>query len=418
MKKTIFAFACLLLLTFSCKEEELIRDEVFEAVSFKGNVEVSVNEFTFSEDGYPVVAQLWAAKPYSTDVDITLEVTTSNTEAGTDFVAIPAVLKIKAGKLISDTLWVKTIDNAVAATTERGFQVKLKSTSQADIKIGFGITNPTQTAIDFTIVDDECSATTGIFNANFNNNIHWISSGTPGDALKPATGTLVGNELTVVGNLIDYGTFPNATITITLAPVSEGATRGSATFGTQTAGTDNDGYEYQFRQKGNGAYDVCEETVTVSYDIYYWDSDWVLWYEATNVFSLVGCTETVDVFNTNLTNKIDYGDGPIEKPASGTISGNELTVTGNLIDYGAFSGATLTIPLTPYKIGGTKGKAFFGEQVTGMDTDGYEYKFVQIGEGSYNICTGKINVEYEIYYRLGAGGWSYWYSVKNEFSIP
>jgi hypothetical protein len=409
--KKIFAFAILLTAALACQEDEKITDTVFEFVSFKGNETVTLNEAGSSEDGYPVVVQLWASKPYTIDIDLTLQTSPTNSVAGVDFVAIPQNLKIKAGKLVSDTLWIKTVNNAVAAPDERSIELTIETVSESDIKIGLGVENPNHQTITFNIVDDECSANTSVFNSNLNNIVNWGGD----DVLIPATGVLVDDELTVTGNLIDYGTFSNGSITIILSPESPGATRGSATFGTQFAGTDNDGYNYQFEQTGTGTYDVCAGTVSVAYDIYYEDGGWVYWYSVTNVFTLISCTETVDIFDASITNTLDWGDGPIVKSATGSVTGDVLTVSGDLIDYGPFSNASLSITLTPYTVGGTKGAASFGEQETGTDDDGYMYKFVQTGTGSYDVCDGKVTIAYDIYYE--DGGWVYWYSVTNEFTI-
>jgi hypothetical protein len=122
------------------------------------------------------------------------------------------------------------------------------------------------------------------------------------------------------------------------------------------------------------------------------------------------------VFNTSLHNAISGSDGSWsdEKSATGVVNkiAGTITVTGDLIAYGAFSGAQLAITLTPDSEGSSTGTATFGEQETGSDSDGYEYKFVEVGTGSYDAS--KIKVEYDIYYM--DGGWVYWYSVINEFS--
>jgi hypothetical protein len=281
MKKLFVILLCAV--AFACGEDQKIIDPVFEFVSIKGNESANLNENTNSEAGYPIVIQLWAAKPYSSDIDLTFQATGTNATAGTDFNLTTTTLKIRAGKLISDTLWITTVNNETASALARTVEVKLTAASQTGIKIGLGITNPTNDAILFTIVDDECSTPLTIFNSTLTNNINWGG----GDIPKPATGVLVGNQFSVSGNLIDYGTFPAASLTMTLTPEFTGATRGSATFGEFESGTDNDGYEYKFVQTGNGSYDVCAETVTVAYDIYYLSgSAWAYWYSVTNVFSV------------------------------------------------------------------------------------------------------------------------------------
>ncbi|MBN8578964.1 MAG: hypothetical protein J0L66_18635 [Cytophagales bacterium] len=278
----------LLLLSISiifiaCENDEKIIDPVYEFAAIKGNQTANLNEFSNSEVGYPVLVQLWAAQPYAQDIDLTFQATGTNATSGTDFLLSTTTLKIKSGKLVSDTLWIKTIDNEEVSTLPRKVEVKLLSTSQPNIKVGLGITNPANTSILFTIVDDECTTPLSIFNGTLTNAINWGGD----DVLKAATSVLSGSQLTLIGNLIDYGAFPNAKVVLTLTPAFSGATRGTATFGEYLAGTDNDGYEYKFVQTGTGRFDVCAETVSIAYDIYYKDgSAWVYWYSVTNVFSV------------------------------------------------------------------------------------------------------------------------------------
>lgn len=279
MKKLIVLLLCAV--AFACGEDGKIIDPVFEFVSIKGNEAANLNESSNSEEGYPIVVQLWAAQPYSSDIDLTFQATGTNAASGTDFNLTSTTLKIRAGKLISDTLWITTVNNETASALERVVEVKLMAASESGIKIGLGITNPTNDAILFTIVDDECSTPLTIFNSALTNMINWGG----GDIPKPAAGVLTGNQFSVTGDLIDYGTFPAASLTMTLTPEFTGATRGSATFGEFESGTDNDGYEYKFVQTGNGSYDVCAGTVSVAYDIYYLSgSAWAYWYSVTNVF--------------------------------------------------------------------------------------------------------------------------------------
>lgn len=54
--------------------------------------------------------------------------------------------------------------------------------------------------------------------------------------------------------------------------------------------------------------------------------------------------------------------------------------------------------------------------ILGTDSDGYGYKFIQTGEGTYDVCQGEVEIEYDIYY-LDGGAWVYWYAVKNTLSI-
>ena len=282
MKKLYFLTTVLGLLTFSCDEESKPVDPIYEFVAFKGNSTVDLNEFANSEDAYPIVVELKAFEPYSQDLDVALEITGNNAEENVDFVVTPSQsVKIKAGKLVSDTIYVRTVDNSAGSAEPRSFDLRISSISDENINIGLGLAEPKNAVITVNILDDECAETIGIFNGALVNTLDWGGGETP----KPAAGVLTGNNIKVTGDLIDYGAFSKASITITLTPEAEGSTKGTATFGEQVAGTDSDGYEYKFIQTGEGTYDVCSGVINVAYDIYYMDGDWVYWYSVTNKYS-------------------------------------------------------------------------------------------------------------------------------------
>lgn len=265
---------------FSCDEENKVVDPIYEFIAFTGNSSVNLNEFENSGDPFPLTAKILAFKPYPEDIDLTLEITGTNVQDNVDFIVTPHdVIKIRAGKLVSDTIWIKTVDNGAGTDIERSFQVKIKSSTKSDAKIGLGIANPTNAAITFNILDDECSLTTAIYNAALVNTID-------GTTTKPVAGVLTGSTIKVTGDLINYGSFPAASLTLTLTPAGPGATKGKATFGDQEVGTDNDGYVYKFTEVGEGSYDVCSGTISTEYDIYYEDGGWTYWYSVTNVFSV------------------------------------------------------------------------------------------------------------------------------------
>ena len=267
----------------SCDEESKPVDPIYEFIAFKGASTVNVNEFAHSEEAFPLVVELKAFKPYPDDIEVTMEVIGNNAEPNVDFTIAPGQsVTIPAGSLVSDTIYIKTIDNSAGSPSARSFDLRIKSISKSDINIGLGLTQPRNAVVTVNILDDECSETTAVFNGSLINTLDWGG----GDVVKPAAGVLTANTIKVTGDLIDYGAFPNASITITLTPQSDGATKGTATFGEQVAGTDNDGWEYKFIQTGAGAYDVCNGTIVVEYDIFYMDGgSWVYWYSVRNVFS-------------------------------------------------------------------------------------------------------------------------------------
>ena len=282
--KIIFLFIVLCTSTFSCDDDEnTTADTIYQFVAFAGESSVSLNEFENSEEPFPLTAKLLAYDPYAQDIDLTLEITGSNAQENTDFVVTPHdVVKIRAGKLVSDTVWIKTVDNAAGTDEERSFQIKIKSVSQPNVKIGLGIADPKNAAVNFNILDDECSFTTDIYNTTLSNSIVGLN----GDGTKPAEGVLTGSTIKLTGDLINYGPFSNASLSVTLTPDGAGSTKGKASFGEQETGTDADGYEYKFVEIGEGSYDVCSGTINVEYEVYYMDGGWTYWYSVTNIFSV------------------------------------------------------------------------------------------------------------------------------------
>jgi hypothetical protein len=271
---------------FSCDDDEKIADPIYEFVSFVGDESVNLGEASNSEDGYPLVVQLWSFDPAPQDVALTLEVTGNNVQKDVDFTVTPSDnVKIKSGKLVSDTIWIKTINNDVGNELERTFDVKISSVGLADVKIGLGISEPKNSSITFKIQDDECSGNPiCVYNTALTNAI----TGDGIDVSKPTTGVVdkINGTVTVTGDLIAYGVFSGAKLTLTLTPDGDGSKSGTATFGEQETGTDSDGYAYKFIEVGSGAYDADTGTISIEYDIYYWSGGWVYWYSVKNVLSI------------------------------------------------------------------------------------------------------------------------------------
>jgi len=289
--KLITAIMILAGVIFSCDDESTVQDPIYEFISFGGDEQVNLGEATNTNDGYPLIVQLWAFDPYQQDVTVTLGVTATNAQSGVDFSITPSdQVKIKAGKLTSDTIWVKTINNDDANELERTIEVKIISVSQPDVKIGLGIKEPTKQSVTFKIQDDECSGDpVCVFNQALTNIID-NTDGSWVDEERPVAAVVDKNNgtITLTGDLIAYGTFPDATLTLTLTPSTGGATTGSASFGEQETGTDGDGYTYKFTEVGTGSYDGAAGTISIEYDIYYGDGGggWIYWYSVTNDFSV------------------------------------------------------------------------------------------------------------------------------------
>jgi hypothetical protein len=289
MKTKIIAITLLILTgLLSCDDDgDEVQDTVYEFISFAGEEIVDIGEASNSEEGYPLVVQLWAFDPYSTDISVNYEVSATNAENNVDFSVTPAnSVTVRSGSLVSDTIWIKGINNDVANELERSFKVAITSVSQPDVKIGLGVTEPKKKEITFNIIDDECSGDPRcVFNAPLNN--HASAPDDSWSADYPVTGVVnkVNNTITVTGNLIAYDPFPDAKLEITLTPDAEGSSTGTASFGEQETGSDADGYAYKFIETETGMYNG--DKIMVTYDIYYWDGDWIYWYSAVNEFTVL-----------------------------------------------------------------------------------------------------------------------------------
>lgn len=283
MKTRIILLSMLATAVLSCEEDSKVVDPVYEFIAFKGTPSVNVNEHDNVNVPVPVVVQLSAFKPYPEDITVTYEVIGNNVAENIDFTIAPAgTLKIKAGSLVSDTLWIRTIDNSVGTAEGRSFDLKIKSVSK-DIRIGLGIAQPKNAFITVNILDDECSGSPLCI---YNTTLSAVANGSSATDIATILDKNNG-KLTLTGNLMDYSTFPNASITVTLTPDGEGSSTGTATFGEQEAGTDNDGYRYKFVETAPGTYDATAGTIHLEFDNYYMEGgNWVYWYSVTNDLSV------------------------------------------------------------------------------------------------------------------------------------
>lgn len=274
----------MLLLCMSCNEEvELYDFEKYKYVSFVDEeITVSENYGTKQvEEGkmeeIPIYLQ-YDGSTLEEDFSVELGVIEENVTEGEDYNLSTKTVTVKAGSLLSEPSYLTLIDDLVSTEDDRKLIITIESVSNPNIDIGVGIVNQSNKEIVINILDDECSETIDIFDSpDLVNSTEW------GDY--NVTGLVSGNEFTVKGNLIAYGPFENAELKITLTPIVEGATSGKATFDQQVTGTDNDGYQYAFKQIGEGSYDVCTGTIDVEYEVYYESGGaWVYWYSLTNTF--------------------------------------------------------------------------------------------------------------------------------------
>ncbi|MCQ0112424.1 hypothetical protein SAMN04487906_2435 [Zhouia amylolytica] len=266
-----------ILVVLACSDDDTIKDPIFEFISFQ-NESVTINENGGSIEPIPVVLKLMGYEP-TEDIRVDLSVTNTNVEEGIDYELSSKSLIFKSGSFISDTLFVSTIDNEIGTDLERSFDIRIENISKPEIKVGLGIENPTNAVMKVVIADDECTETISVFDGALTNQTPW--------GTHDINGSVNGSVVTLVGNLITYSPFSNATLEVTLTPDLDGGTKGSATFDDFNAGTDSDGYEYQFRQVGSGSYDVCSGEIHIGFDVYYMSGgSWVYWYTTNNTITL------------------------------------------------------------------------------------------------------------------------------------
>nr|WP_299382961.1 hypothetical protein [Allomuricauda sp.] len=269
----------IILSNLGCDEEVVLYD--FEKYKFVSFVDIGDEiQETYSEDndsGYPIYLR-YDGSVLEEDFTVELAVRGNNLQEGTNFSVDSKKVLFKAGEIRSEPFLINIIDDLVNSSEDRSLEITIESVSNSKIDIGVGIVNQSNKLFVLNVLDNECSDTTAVFNSS---NI--LNSA--GDHI--VSGNVEGSEVTLNGTLINYVAFPNAELEITLTPVIAGATTGSASFVDYPAGTDNDGYVYQFRQNGEGTYDVCLGEISVVIDVYYESGGaWVFWFTSTNTYSL------------------------------------------------------------------------------------------------------------------------------------
>lgn len=269
----------IILFAIGCDEEvEQYDFEKYKFVSFiDSNDEIAETYTVENESGYPIYLK-YDGSVLAEDFTVNLKITGKNAQEGIDYLVESTMVAFKADEIKSEPFYITMVDDLVNSAEERSLEITIESVSNPNISIGVGVVNQSNKSFVLKILDNECSETIAIFNAST------IVSSAGGHTV---TGSVNGSEVTLVGNLIDYDAFPTAELGITLTPTVVGATAGAATFADYPAGTDNDGYVYEFRQNGEGTYDVCAGTISVVIDVYYESGgSWVLWYTSTNTFTL------------------------------------------------------------------------------------------------------------------------------------
>lgn len=266
-------------LIISCDEEVVHYDfEKYKFVSFIDEGATISETYTTDNGGaYPIYLR-YDGSVLEEDFTVNVKITAVNSQEDIDYKVENTTVVFKAGEVKSEPLLINIVDNLLNAVDERSLIIDIESVSNPKIDIGVGLVNQSNKTFVLSLTDDECSETISIFNSSSIN-------ASEGD--HTVTGSVSANVVTLTGNLINYGAFPNAELGITLTPSIEGGTSGVASFDDYSAGTDNDGYVYEFRQNGEGVYNICSGEISVAIDVYYESGgSWVFWYTSTNIFSI------------------------------------------------------------------------------------------------------------------------------------
>lgn len=274
-------FLAVILFSFGCEEEVVHYDfEKYKFVSFVDSEDSVGETYTVeNESDYPVYLR-YDGSVLEEGFTVGLTITAINAQEGTDYSISGNTVTFKAGEIKSEPFYITLIDNLLSSTEELSLEINIESVSNPAINIGVGIVNQSNTMFVLNILDNECSETIDIFE-------NGALTNTTAYGVHTITGSIDGNTATLIGDLISYGPFPNATLEVLLTPVQEGATIGTATFDDFVGGTDNDGWLYQFRQIGEGTYDVCSGQIVVDFDVYYESGGaWAYWYTSNNVITL------------------------------------------------------------------------------------------------------------------------------------
>lgn len=289
--RNIKIIACLFIfiLTMGCEQEpELYDFTKYKYVSFVDQ-EAAIAE-NYSEDagqelGFPIYLQ-YDGSLLSEDFTVNLQITESGAQSGTDYSVESSSVLFKAGSILSEPFYLKTIDNLVTNEEERNLGIVIESVSNPNISIGVGMVNQSNKAFSLSILDNECSETLSIFTSDaltFVNNYETVT----------VKGTFdeTNSTLKLEGNLVAYGPLANTSLVVDLTPVEPGAKIGAVTFDDYNAGFDTDGYEYKYTQSIDpdtdeiivGSYDICAGSVNnIAFDIYYVSgASWVYWYSIT-----------------------------------------------------------------------------------------------------------------------------------------
>ena len=144
----------------------------------------------------------------------------------------------------------------------------------------------------------------------------------------------------------------------------------------------------------------------------------------TSVLSVISdgpCTNDYTVFgNETLSASISFieTDGsfdPYETTSSvtTTIDGDQITMTGDIIDFFELQ---LTLTMVPNSDDATIGAATFSIEDLGTYTDGFNYRLVQVEDGTYDACEGTLSISYDLEFEED-GNWVFFYRTETQFNL-
>jgi hypothetical protein len=144
----------------------------------------------------------------------------------------------------------------------------------------------------------------------------------------------------------------------------------------------------------------------------------------TSVLSVISdgpCTNDYTVFgNETLSAAISFieTDGSFEpyetsSSVTTTIDGDQITLTGDIIDFFELQ---LTLTMVPNPDDATIGAATFTIEDLGTYTDGFNYRLVQVEDGSYDACEGTLSISYDLEFEEG-DSWVFFYRTETQFNL-
>jgi hypothetical protein len=144
----------------------------------------------------------------------------------------------------------------------------------------------------------------------------------------------------------------------------------------------------------------------------------------TSVLSVISdgpCTNDYTVFgNETLSAAISFieTDGSFEpyetsSSVTTTIDGDQITLTGDIIDFFELQ---LTLTMVPNPDDATIGAATFTIEDLGTYTDGFNYRLVQVEDGTYDACEGTLSISYDLEFEEG-GNWVFFYRTETQFNL-